>query len=1395
MDFRPRFHYPISIVLLVVFLISTAATPVRAAGMGGYVGPFQAWATAIENVFAQAIAFVEPHHAVTVDISPATIWHASGKAASATAFNSIVAASQPAVSPTIVHVDIPSSASVPAAPGAASKARHSVVSSVSAGVVLGTTTDAVVTQSQLQTAIQQASNTLRQLIYANAGTIGQGQYSTGGYTNNLAISQRIDNLSNVTIANPTVTGNVSGLTAASIPALSSLNGLLGISQGGTGTSTGPAANRLLLSDANGNWEYISTSTLGIVSGVSSVSNADGTLIITPTNGNVVASLNLANANTWSGQQTFTNLFSVNASSTNATTTRLAISSIASALLKTNASGLVVPAIAGTDYENPLTFSAPLSRSTNAISITQATLSSNGYLSSTDFATFNNKISSTSLSAAAPLAYNSSSGAFSITQAGTGTSGYLLSGDWTNFNGKLGSSTIASLSPNYDAMWNGSAFVNGAIYDNGTNIGIGTTSTTALLTVDSTSTAGTILRVSNGSNGGHIFDLLSTGSANTGGAGRLDFFDKTAGVARLSIAANGNVGVGTTSPGVPFAVNGSGYFSGALSLGSALSVTSGGTGGTSTSTARVSLGVDYATSSIATDASYNIVAWGDSLVGGGGGATPFTTPLSTDLGGRPVFNQGVGGQTSAQIAARMLAAPTESNWTAIIWAGENDSSSATTESNIGSMVAGLGTNQHYLILSVLNGTGQGTGTSPYNQDIATNNYLAATYPNNYYDIREYLVQHGLAAAGITPTSQDITDISNDIVPTSLSADSIHPNTAGNQVIAQQVATFIQNTLDPQIQSTVLAPNNLPSIFANPFTIGTNNQVGGFFSSLAVATTSTSTPSYALDVYGAINTDPIVGGYKIGGAMVLQASSTLNSMFLGGGNKSMTGYNNNALGINSFVSNTTGTDNNAVGKQALNSNTTGADNLALGSYALNNQTTGSQNIALGSNALFANITGTGNSVAGYLVLITATSTNSETAFGWKALTNEINCANTTPGNTAFGYAAMFANTCGAHNIALGFNALNHNTTGSYNVAIGGLGANTTGINNVSIGNNALGSNTTASQNIAIGLTALKSNTTGQNNLAIGAGDNNSSGNLAANTTGNYNISLGNDTLTLNTTGSGNVAIGQNTGVYWSYPLWDNTSATNTVAIGAGAAAGNNLTYHNQGGVYLGYLSGYSASTGSDYNTLLGYEAGYGLTTGSHNIFLGDNSTQANASETTGSSNIKIGDNITLPSGTASNQLDIANEIYGTGLSGTGSTISTGNIGIGTTTPYSRLSVWGIDAASSTLAFNVVNGASTTVFAVFDGGNAQLSGTLTQSSDRRLKTNIAALDASTSLAAINSLTPVAYDWLDPEKGGVRQYGFIAQQVQQVFPNLVSTTSATALTPNGTLGLNYLGLIAPIV
>jgi hypothetical protein len=138
--------------------------------------------------------------------------------------------------------------------------------------------------------------------------------------------------------------------------------------------------------------------------------------------------------------------------------------------------------------------------------------------------------------------------------------------------------------------------------------------------------------------------------------------------------------------------------------------------------------------------------------------------------------------------------------------------------------------------------------------------------------------------------------------------------------------------------------------------------------------------------------------------------------------------------------------------------------------------------------------------------------------------------------------------------------------------------------------------------------------------------------------------------------------------------------------------------------------------------------------------------------------------------------------------------GNVGIGAAKPYSTLQVSGPDTAS-TSAFAVVNSASTTELSVLDNGNATLAGNLIQNSDQRLKTNVQSLEASSSLSAIDDLNPVTFNWIDPNKGATPQLGFIAQQVLPIFPNLISTTTATALTPDGTLSLNYIGLISPIV
>lgn len=86
--------------------------------------------------------------------------------------------------------------------------------------------------------------------------------------------------------------------------------------------------------------------------------------------------------------------------------------------------------------------------TPAISISQATTSTDGYLSSTDWNTFNNKQPAgsylTTVTAGTPLSGSGTVGSpLVIAQATTSTSGYLSSTDWNTFNNK-GSGTVTSV---------------------------------------------------------------------------------------------------------------------------------------------------------------------------------------------------------------------------------------------------------------------------------------------------------------------------------------------------------------------------------------------------------------------------------------------------------------------------------------------------------------------------------------------------------------------------------------------------------------------------------------------------------------------------------------------------------------------------------------------------------------------------------------------------------------------------------------------------------------------------------------------------------------------------------------------------------------------------------------
>lgn len=95
--------------------------------------------------------------------------------------------------------------------------------------------------------------------------------------------------------------------------------------------------------------------------------------------------------------------------------------------------------------------------------------------------------------------------------------------------------------------------------------------------------------------------------------------------------------------------------------------------------------------------------------------------------------------------------------------------------------------------------------------------------------------------------------------------------------------------------------------------------------------------------------------------------------------------------------------------------------------------------------------------------------------------------------------------------------------------------------------------------------------------------------------------------------------------------------------------------------------------------------------------------------------------------------------------------------------------------------------------DGANV---GNITVSSDRRVKTDITPLQEDSGLAVIEKMKPVSFHWRNKESGTNLQYGFIAQDMMKVLPDIVSNTGLkTEYTPDGLLRIDYNGLIAPMV
>lgn len=102
-------------------------------------------------------------------------------------------------------------------------------------------------------------------------------------------------------------------------------------------------------------------------------------------------------------------------------------------------------------------------------------------------------------------------------------------------------------------------------------------------------------------------------------------------------------------------------------------------------------------------------------------------------------------------------------------------------------------KRYVVVSVTNGQFEGTGHAIYEKIINVNERLEALYPGRYLNLRSYMVNQCIYDLGITPTSNDLSNIAADRMPVSIMAnggsDSIHFSDSASAKAGEFIRDFI------------------------------------------------------------------------------------------------------------------------------------------------------------------------------------------------------------------------------------------------------------------------------------------------------------------------------------------------------------------------------------------------------------------------------------------------------------------------------------------------------------------------------------------------------------------------------------------------------------------------------
>ena len=538
--------------------------------------------------------------------------------------------------------------------------------------------------------------------------------------------------------------------------------------------------------------------------------------------------------------------------------------------------------------------------------------------------------------------------------------------------------------------------------------------------------------------------------------------------------------------------------------------------------------------------------------------------------------------------------------------------------------------------------------------------------------------------------------------------------------------------------------------------------------------TTTPDAPLDVVGNINIEPTYN-YRYNQKNVITASTTLNNYYFGAsGQISATGSNNSSLGFSAFNALTSGGNNTAMGELALTALTQGSFNSAFGTAALDNATSSSDNTAVGYQALY-NMNLGNNSGFGFQAGRFASSS----------------VANATSTNSLYlGDGTVSLNSGDTNEIVIGHNAVG---LGSNTVELGNGSITTTQLQgNVGVGTSTPGQKLTVVGNLqltgawfdgtnASGTTGMLLQSTGTSTkwvatstLGISSGTNylTQNGNILYNNTG-YQFGINSSTPTANLSVEGS-----------------STAPTLPILSVASSSNASYLTVLANGNVGLG-------TTGSVAKLQINSIAAGAYATNHGDIFLADagvNGPEAAGGLEIESNSSSLGNGYKIYSNDTNGYMGIAVRYNSASWTNELAIMQqTPEVEIGTTTINS--SVLALAQGSILYGINVQSSNSGGYQANFNnnatGNGCSLAGAATAwscYSDANLKTNITTISGIDALQRLLNVHGVTFNWKTASTSP-EQIGVIAQDVQQAFPQAVSTG------PSGYLSVQYDSLIGPII